>query len=338
MSVYIFFQHLGSHLYFAPIIIQNAMCRKHTLLPLYEKKANTCAASNRNDTEKTIIYMVLKETVFSGGLSDRLRGICSIYEECIKQNIDFKIYFKTPNLSDYLQPNKYDWRIDDQDIDYDTQSTYPCSIMTYHSVTNKLAAWAQKVMLKHFMAKPYSQIHIYSNMVSGDRHFSTLFNELFKPSSILQEQIDYHLNKLGGMRNYIAMTYRFRSLIGDFVEGGYTLPESERAAYLDRCKATVVAMHEKYPDKRILVTSDSQTFLSTLSDLEYVYVIPGKVVHISHTFDADTTTYLKSFTDYYMLSFASHIWLVRDRLMYHSGFPYRASLLNDAVYGETKLL
>ena len=38
-----------------------------------------------------------------------------------------------------------------------------------------------------------------------------------------------------------------------------------------------------------------------------------------------------------MLSYASTVYLVRDRLMYHSGFPYRAAILNGADYQEITL-
>lgn len=337
MTIHTFLQKLGAHFFFAPVIIQNLLCRKKILLPLYSEKNKTHKYKAPNK-DKLIIYMVLKETTFSGGLSDRLRGICSIYEECKRQNIKFRIFFKTPNLSDYLQPNIYEWNITEDEIDYNTKRSYPCSIMTYHNVKNKFASWAQKCILKRFMSKRFSQIHVYSNMVSGDKHYSQLFNELFKPTSILQEQIDYHLQKLGGKQKYISVVFRFQSLIGDFVESGCTLPEAERDKYLNRCKATVIEIHRLHPDRQILVTSDSHTFLNTLTDLDYVYLLPGKVVHISHVFNADKSTYLKSFLDYYMLSYSSHIWLVRDKLMYHSGFPYRASLLNGAKYDEIEML
>ena len=36
---------------------------------------------------------------------------------------------------------------------------------------------------------------------------------------------------------------------------------------------------------------------------------------------------MKSFVDYFMLANAEEIFLVRDKKMYHSGFPYRAALL-----------
>lgn len=87
-------------------------------------------------------------------------------------------------------------------------------------------------------------------------------------------------------------------------------------------------------------TADSHTFLDelTTASLPYVYVMPGKVVHIRFTSDANHSTYLKSFLDMYMISHADTVYLVRDKLMYHSGFPYRAALIGGTNYEEVSLL
>lgn len=46
---------------------------------------------------------------------------------------------------------------------------------------------------------------------------------------------------------------------------------------------------------------------------------------------------MKSFVDYFMLANAEEIFLVRDKNMYHSGFPYRAALLKRKKYSEISL-
>ena len=76
-------------------------------------------------------------------------------------------------------------------------------------------------------------------------------------------------------------------------------------------------------------------FLNRLSILPYVYVIPGDVVHMGFTYDASKKTYMKSFVDYFVLSNAKKVTLVRDDKMYHSGFALRAAMLNKAEYKET---
>ena len=278
--------------------------------------------------------MVSNEATFCGGLSDRFRGITSVYQECKERGLDFKIHFETPNLIDYLEPNQYDWYIHPTDICYDTKKVYPCTLLTYHTLDNKKEPDVQRKVLRWFLKKEYEQIHVYTNMRSGDSEYGKLFHELFKPTKELKEQIDYHVEALGGEKQYHAMVFRFRQLLGDFKEGGETLAEEAREQYIQRCINLVEKEHETNTDRKMLVTSDSITFLNRVSTLPYVYVIPGEVVHIGFTYDAAKKTYMKSFVDYYVLSYAKSVTLVRDNKMYHSGFALRAAMLNNAQYSE----
>ena len=325
--------------YFLPILESNFRFRRRLLLPLYktldkEKKERGWKASAGG---KTVIYMVQPETTFSGGLSDRLRGIVSIYAECKKQGLPFRIVFEPLHLEDYLLPNKYDWRISEDEICWDVKKVYPCVLLTYHNNPhNRWQHFVQSTVLKSYIRKPYRQIHVYSNMICRDSEYSPLFHELFKPVPELQQLIDYHLEKLGGEGGYISLTFRFRQLLGDFKEGGETLPVDERKDYIDRCIKTVEALHEEHADKLILVTADSHTFLEELAkrSLPYVYIMPGKVVHIGFTFDADNKTYMKSFLDMYMLSLAHTVYQALDSKLMRSSFPIRAALMGGKEYKE----
>ncbi|WP_455081033.1 hypothetical protein [Prevotella melaninogenica] len=282
--------------------------------------------------------MVQPETTFSGGLSDRLRGITSIYAECKRQRLPFKIVFEPLHLQDYLVPNQYDWQLNTDEICWDIEKVYPCTLLTYHhNLRNCFQRFAQRMILRYYLKKHYKQIHIYSNMAIADKEFSTLFKELFRPSERLQDQIDYHLSQLGGAKKYISLTFRFRQLLGDFKEGGEVLPESEREAYVLRCIKGIEELHAEFPSERLLVTSDSKMFLDRLSYLDYVYVIPGNVVHMGFTFDASQDVYMKSFVDYYMLSNAKKVFQMTDKLLFRSGFPKRAAMLNGAKYVEISL-
>ena len=324
-------------LYFSPILRHNYTCRRHLLLPLYNSK-NVKDCSIMGDGCKTIIYMVQPETTFSGGLSDRLRGITSIYAECKRQGLPFRIVFEPLHLQDYLVPNQYDWQLEADDICWDIEKVYPCTLLTYHhNLRNCFQRFAQRMILRYYLKKNYKQIHIYSNMAIADKEFSTLFKELFRPSDRLQNQIDYHLSQLGGAKKYISLTFRFRQLLGDFKEGGDVLPESEREAYILRCIKGIEELHSKYPRERLLITSDSKMFLDRLSYLDYVYIIPGNVVHMGFTFDASQDVYMKSFVDYFMLSNAKKVFQITDKLLFRSGFPKRAAMLNDAKYVEISL-
>ena len=181
-----------SFLYYSLLILRhNIVCRKRLLMPLYKNKV----MDNRYEhDENVIIYMVQPETTFSGGLSDRLRGITSIYGECKRKNLPFKIVFEPLHLQDYLVPNQYDWQIEEKNICWDSKKVYPCTLLTYNNnLENSAQINAQKKILQYYLNKSYKQIHIYSNMAIADNDFSVLFNELFRPSERLQNQIDYHL-------------------------------------------------------------------------------------------------------------------------------------------------
>lgn len=330
-----FIDLISSQFYFILLLRHNFVCRRRLLLPLYKSKVidGYCDLNDR-----IVIYMVQPETTFSGGLSDRLRGITSIYAECKRLNLPFRIVFEPFQLQNYLVPNQYDWQIKPEDICWNTKTVYPCTILTYNNnLHNRAQFYAQKSLLNYYLKKRYKQIHIFSNMAIADKEFSVLFKELFRPSERLQKQIQYHLTQLGGARKYISLTFRFRQLLGDFKEGGNILPELEREAYVKKCIKGVEALHSAYPLESILVTSDSGTFLERLAFLDYVYLIPGTVVHMGFTFDANQDTYMKSFVDYFMLSNAKKVFQMTDKLLFRSGFPQRAAMLNDVPYEEIRL-
>ena len=320
--------------YFTPVLLHNRMARAKTLLPLYEC-LNKKFPYLGKPKGKSVVFVVTAETTFNMGLADRLRGVTSAYNICKEMGVPFKLHFKVPNMIDYLEPNTYDWRIEERELCYDVKYVYPCTLLTFHANLNsKLQSFAHRQILKHYIRKPFEQIHIHTNMVASEKEYGQLFKELFKPTPLLQKQLDIHLPALGGEKSFIAMVYRFRRLFGDLKDGGEILPEEEREAYLRQAVSCVEREHGKWPDKKILVTSDSKTFINRIKELPYVYTLPGEVVHMGVTTDADRLTYLKSFLDYYMLSYAQTVISVRDKKMYHSGFALRAAMLNGAEYKE----
>ena len=73
---------------------------------------------------RQVILSMHDGILHSGGLTDRLKGICTLYMFAKKQNLRFKIYFVFPfTLEKYLLPNVYDWSINRDDITYDLKET-----------------------------------------------------------------------------------------------------------------------------------------------------------------------------------------------------------------------
>ena len=136
--------------------------------------------------------------------------------------------------------------------------------------------------------------------------------------------------------SFIIPLYNCESYIARCLDSVFDcgLSEEEKEKYIERCVSFLEKEHESDCFKKVLVTSDSITFLNRISKLSFVYVIPGEVVHVGFTYDASKKTYMKSFLDYYLLSYANKITLVREKSMYHSGFALRAAMLNNTQYNE----
>lgn len=280
-------------------------------------------------TDKTtheIVFMIDGRTIH-GGLTDRLCGICSVFSFCQEHGIPFRLNAIFPfELKDYLEPNEYDWSINTDRITYDSRISYPIFLDDYRFTPKLHATYLSRMLNK------YKQLHVYGNTPMLDIHFHDSFNTLFRPSAALQQAIGIAKQQIGN--TYVAIVTRFQQLLGDFKEGEYkVLPKEEQVALITKCVNKVRELHDRqYPHEVILCTSDSSTFLSHVSLLPYVRIIPGKVVHIDHTAEASFQTYLKSFVDMYMIAGANKVVLLQTGDMYPSKFPYRASKIGGKPF------
>ena len=102
----ILYRSINKVFYFLPILLSNFRFRKILLLPLYARKYNE-QKNYRIVDEKVVIYMVQPETTFSGGLSDRLRGIVAIYAECKHWDSHFYVLNKYMRRPTYWLARAY---------------------------------------------------------------------------------------------------------------------------------------------------------------------------------------------------------------------------------------
>jgi hypothetical protein len=123
-------------------------------------------------------------------------------------------------------------------------------------------------------------------------------------------------------------------MLGDFKEYSFKAIEDaqEREKLILKCLEAVRNLASEWPDTKILVTSDSATFLSRVSALDRVYVIPGKVVHLGSEEGEDYDVYMKSFVDFYMLSESRHVYCIGTSEMYPSEFPMYAAKINNVPF------
>ena len=274
-----------------------------------------------------------------GGLCDRLYGIVSLYKISIEQKVPFYINFVAPfSISAYLLPNIVDWRIKREKgslADKHENILYVfCSSKEYEYPLCKESEIQRKFLMNNTMNKE-SLYEVYTNahLVENPIEFSKLYNELFVPSKPLLDAVNANTKNINAP--YVAIVLRFQNLLGDFVEGKTApLEEAKQRDLINKLQRKISEIHFQNPCCKVLVTSDSRKFLDSLWFLDYVYTIPGNVVHMSFTNDKSFETHLKSFVDLYMVSNADKIFLISTANMYHSGFAKFASMIHNKQYYE----
>ena len=269
---------------------------------------------------------------YHGGLTDRLKGIVSIYAYAKSAGIPFRIHFVYPfKLESFLEPNRYDWRIEDKEITYNLLISNP--IILFSELNGKRMFRLNKKRQHHFYLNrdiTPAINHHYGN----DYGFAMLFNELFRPTPLLQEAVRTHKDRIGG--EYYTIVFRFQQLLNDFSEGSFEiLPTEERKILIEKCLSAVRNISEDLGNPKILVTSDSRTFLEIVKDLPNVFILPGKLSHMEFPQrDEDTPVHLKSFLDLMMIAGSKKVYsvLVEGYRMYPTEFPKYAAIIGNKPF------
>jgi len=286
------------------------------------------------DTDDTSVVFTCNGWIWHGGLADRLKGIVAVYDWCKRNGRQFRINFCEPfRLQDYLLPNKAEWL--PGCIVYNKESSIPkVCLMEPRTCHKREIAEHQNELFESWMNEHLSdtskQLHIYTNMERTEVDFGMRFNELFRPVPRLQSLINEHLANIGG--KYISISFRFTTLLGDFTDcTGAPLSPEERTELIERCMEAIKTISRQAPaHDKILVTADSETFLSIAKEMGNVYVIPGKVGHIDYDHGDDVN--MKTFLDFFLISKAEKVYLARTGGMYRSAFAKTAAMVNDRQF------
>lgn len=273
--------------------------------------------------------------MWHGGLTDRFKGLVSGFLIAEYLERPFKIKYDSPfELTDYLIPNKYDWLIDDNNI---SKSFFQTRVIgTRHENGKRI-----------FSIKPGKQILFYSNLdyiklfdfPPFNLNWGDVFNYLFKPSPLLQKHIDQTQLSIGS--EYIAVVFRFQNLLNDFKEYKFKpitdneYKEKLIQANLDEIKRIIELNQVDGKSKKILVTSDSATFLERAVSIPEVFAIKGKSAHID-TKNTGDDNHIKAFLDFFMISKAKAIYGVVIDDMYCSEFPIYAAKVGNIPFTRIK--
>lgn len=297
----------------------------YPILSIREKYHRSFSSAKRLST----VTIVFNGDVCNPGLADRLRAMVSVYYWCKKNNITMKIFFDKPFLlSNYLEPNLYDWYV--QTLDY--SSACPISLIScigrFGESRNQIY---HRKSLDNLLSVGYESVHLYTNTNCYDEFFQRGFVELFK----IHNQLGIELNEIKSKikSKYITISFRFSQLLGDLEDSyGTPLGQDEKIKLINTCAASIKSILELNKVEKCIVTSDSITFIDAVSSLPYVYIIPGSVGHICN--DVSESQVRKTFLDMFMISMAEKAYMVRTPIMYRSGFAKRAAMITGIPFEE----
>jgi hypothetical protein len=292
----------------------------------------TADAPHATNTRKQIICMY-DGRMDHGGIADRLRGVVSSYDVAKRMGYDFRIFFDHPFLlEDYLVPATVDWRITKEELCYNPEDA---EAMFCGSNGTLVEPFFQRLWFKKRFREAHKQLHVYTNalLLPRSKRYGELFRELFRPSERLEQALAQYSEPLKG--GYITVSLRFIGLLDDFTErDGKHISAEEQQQLMDRCVAQIRKLYDRMEEKkRVLLTSDSTRFLKYAAEqLDFVYYIPGDVVHIDYQDETPDDINMKLFVDMLLISRADEAWLLQTDKMYNSGFPRRAAQITGIPF------
>ena len=276
-----------------------------------------------------VIY-TLDGRISKAGLADFLRGMVSAYAFAKARKMPFYIDFDYPfTLSSYLQPNMVNWIMKPDLRRNNWLYATPIWIMNH-----------TKAKLFHYHLPKNRQYHIYTNVnfieeinnhYSCNYNYANLYEELFVPADFLRTAVSDLSSNLGS--EYVSISFRFTTLLGDCEDCVNTpLPENEREIYISKCKTILNQLHDRFPQYRILVTSDSQTFINSITGIPWVFFVPGGIGHLGY--QHSNAVLYKLFIDYLLIAGAKSVFLGRFGKMYKSKFASSAALSTGVPFEE----
>lgn len=267
-----------------------------------------------------------------GGMFDRLKGAITVYAIAKSLGKDFRIDWTYPfDLRKYLEPNSYDWRIDENQMHWGF-----CNhnvVIAYGEINNPYRLLKKRNKETHFY-------YGYDSLDKTNAHFGTsydwgtLYRELFQPTPYLQKYLDYYQKEIG--KDYIAVHSRFLNLLGDKTETGIN-PElqspNEKKELMKKAKDAIIRIMDDWQTTRLMIASDSMTFISYMKkEIPNAYIVPGTVKHIDTAGDTSDAENIKLFTDYYLMAGAKHVYSLWHEGMWKSAFPKYAARISGVEF------
>ena len=280
------------------------------------------------------IFMV-DGRVSHGGMFDRLKGAISVYAVSKVQRKEFHINFTHPfRLAEYLEPNEYDWQIDERDICRHYPAARP--LFLYGECYAPVRLMKNRKCEAHFYYG-YDSLDVINRRYGTAFEWGKLYRELFKPTPYLQQFIDHYQQEIG--RDYVVVHTRFLNLLGDKLETAIN-PELSAADREKLMRQMLDKIKEVAAENsmRMMLASDSMTFIAYVHrEIPDVYVVPGQVKHIDIVGKTDDAENIKMFLDYYLISKARKVYSLIGKGMWPSAFPEYAAKIGNVEFERIML-
>ena len=292
-----------------------------------EKGFSLCTVKKR----QSYVFMV-DGRIHHGGMFDRLKGLITVYAISKALGKSFKLDWTYPFvLNKYLEPNEYDWLIDENQMNF--------GLLSHDNVI----AYGEYANPSRLMKKRKKETHFYYGYNSLDKvnaHFGTnyqwgeLYRELFRPTAYLQHYLDQYQTEIGD--NYVAIHTRFMNLLGDKTETSINPElgsEYQKNVLVESAINSVKKISLQHPGIRIMIASDSMVFIEEIKKaMPDVYIVPGTVKHIDTAGETDDSENIKMFTGYYLISGAQKVYSLWHEGMWKSAFPEYAARIGNVNF------
>ena len=266
-----------------------------------------------------------------GGMFDRLKGAVSVYAAAKVLGRDFHICVTSPIvLEKYLEPNAYDWRLGAEGRCDSAWCARP--VVMYGEWNNPRLLLKRRRREAHFYYG-YNSLEYINRCCGMQFDWGELYGELFRPTAYLQQYIDDCKQGLG--KEYVAVHLRFMNLLGDKTEfdSDPTLPRAEQESLTMRALASLREVMQRNCGKRILLATDSATFVERVRREEpEVCFIPGEIKHIGTAQHTSDGAVVKMFVDYYMIAGAERVYNLVGPGMWPSAFPEYAAKIGRCPF------
>ena len=277
---------------------------------------------------KPAVIYALDARISPAGMTDVLRGMFSAYAFSKAIKLPFYIDFQYPfRFEEYLQPVGFDWRL-------------PQNLRTnnlFHTTVFNIVDRDEGGVLKYPWIRS-RQYHFYTNMdfialinkkYGKNYNKKDLYHELFKPSDSLQQKNDAVQRRIDG--DYISLSFRFTTLLGDF-EDSINCPLSieDQKDLIDRSIGVINNLHNQYPHEKIFVASDSEKFTDSVKDIGYVYTNTGRKGQFYYAPNDDVT--MNTFLDFLVISCAKRVYQAHTGKMFYGKFSKFAAMVSGIPF------